>query len=66
MTEVRPEWLRALLVCPRCRGELRDAPAGLVCDACRLAYPVERGTPFLVAECARPLEATEPASGAAR
>ena len=50
--------LRALLVCPLCRGELEDHPDGLVChkghpDA--LLFPVEDGVPMMVRELARPV-----------
>lgn len=55
---VIPETIRALLACPRCGGELRDATSGglptLVCTACALVYPVEEGIPVLLAERAQP------------
>jgi uncharacterized protein YbaR (Trm112 family) len=44
--------LRALLVCPACRGELRDVRRGLLCAPCGLVYPVVDGSPYLVRECA--------------
>lgn len=51
-------WVRAMLVCPKCRGELTErVEAGdggitgyLDCAACALAYPVVNGTPWLVIE----------------
>ena len=46
--------LRALLVCPSCRGDLMDAVDGLLCEPCDQFYPVQEGVPFLVPECARP------------
>ncbi|MCP4920265.1 MAG: Trm112 family protein [Proteobacteria bacterium] len=46
---VRSE-VRALLVCPKCRGELHDLPEGLVCRPCKRLYPVVRGVPRLVLE----------------
>lgn len=50
--------IRAVLVCPVCRGALRDDVAAevpsLVCDACRVGYPVERGIPVLIKERAMP------------
>ncbi len=49
--------VRELLVCPRCRGDLEDAPGQLVCGTCELAYPVVDGVPFLIPERARKLEA---------
>ncbi|MCP4809839.1 MAG: Trm112 family protein [Proteobacteria bacterium] len=42
--------VRALLVCPKCRGELHDLPEGLVCRPCKRLYPVVRGVPRLVLE----------------
>lgn len=46
--------VRALLVCPRCRGDLLDVPGGLLCPADRVVYPIEDGVPLMVAEHARP------------
>ncbi|HMV69692.1 MAG TPA: Trm112 family protein [Myxococcota bacterium] len=46
--------LRALLVCPECRGELDEVEGGLGCPACARTYPVVDGVPWLVAELARP------------
>jgi uncharacterized protein YbaR (Trm112 family) len=46
--------LRAILVCPACRGDLHDLPAGLHCPACALIYPVVDDIPQLISEEARP------------
>lgn len=46
--------LRALLVCPRCRGELTDHAEGLVCVGCARLYPVERGIVSFAPEESRP------------
>ena len=37
--------LRAILVCPQCKGELRDQkePECLICDRCGLAYAITAG-----------------------
>ena len=43
-----------LLVCPRCRGDLDDRGATLVCGACRLAYPIVDGVPWMLEELAKP------------
>lgn len=43
-----PPALRALLVCPVCRGELDDVPGGLRCPQDRLRFPVVDGVPWLV------------------
>ena len=43
--------LRALLVCPRCKGDLeyRATPTeSLACRACRLVYAVEDDIPVLL------------------
>ncbi|MFH1467498.1 MAG: Trm112 family protein [Pseudomonadota bacterium] len=50
---IDPE-IRALLVCPACRGALQDHPAGLRCQACALLYPVVEDIPWLIPEEARP------------
>lgn len=52
--------LRALLWCPRCRGDLCDAPRGLVCDPCAVVWPVVNGVPHLVDACALPASEAEP------
>lgn len=63
-SRVDPELL-AILVCPRCKGELdvRRAPDGaeqsLDCAACALSYPVEDGIPVMLIEEARPLPRRE-------
>jgi len=54
-----PPHVRALLVCPDCRGELSDIAGGLICVAEARFFPVEGGVPFLVAECARTASPSE-------
>lgn len=51
-------WLLELLVCPRCRGELRheQSPEALVCERDRLRYEVRDGIPILLIDEARPLD----------
>ena len=55
-------WLREILRCPQCKGELsrreRRVPEGagvteLQCASCRLAYPIEDGVPVLLVDLAR-------------
>ncbi|MBV8196209.1 MAG: Trm112 family protein [Candidatus Dormibacteraeota bacterium] len=53
-----PEDLRAILVCPRCRGPLQDEPSALRCDACRVRYPVRGGIPILLADAGIPIDST--------
>ncbi len=45
-----------LVACPACHGGLRvdDAAEELVCDACRLAFPVRDDIPVLLLDEARP------------
>jgi hypothetical protein len=50
--------LRAILVCPACRGELSDVPEGLHCAACALLYPVVDDIPQLIPEEAKPYTGT--------
>jgi uncharacterized protein YbaR (Trm112 family) len=47
-----------ILVCPQCKGTLVAAPAGdaLVCERCRLRYPVVDDIPQMLVEEAEPLE----------
>ena len=48
--------LRALLVCPKCKGplEYRTAPdEQLMCHACRLAYAIEDDIPIMLIDEAR-------------
>jgi uncharacterized protein YbaR (Trm112 family) len=50
--------LLALLVCPKCKGELehRTAPQeALVCHACHLVYAVEDDIPIMLIDEATPL-----------
>jgi uncharacterized protein YbaR (Trm112 family) len=45
-----PQELLAILVCPKCKGELdyRPAEAVLVCHACRLRYPIRDDIPIML------------------
>ena len=48
--------LRALLVCPKCKGALEYRPTPqeqLVCHACRLAYAIEDDIPIMLLDEAR-------------
>lgn len=42
--------LLAILVCPKCKGDLEYRPteAVLVCGACRLRYPVRDDIPIML------------------
>lgn len=55
---IKPELLE-ILACPKCKGKLvlDDAGEYLVCEACRLKYPVnEHGIPIMLIDRAEPLE----------
>lgn len=54
-----PDGLLDIMQCPQCAGELteREEPPSLICQKCRLAYPVEEGgIPVMLEEAATPLE----------
>jgi uncharacterized protein YbaR (Trm112 family) len=53
---VSPQLL-AILVCPKCKGELeyREAESALVCHACRLRYAVRDDLPIMLIDEATPL-----------
>ena len=49
--------LLAILVCPKCKGELeyREAESSLVCPRCKLRYPVRDDIPIMLLDEASPL-----------
>ncbi|HEU0301921.1 MAG TPA: Trm112 family protein [Longimicrobium sp.] len=51
-------WLLELLVCPKCKGDLRyeQSPEALVCERDRLRYEVRDGIPILLIDEATPLQ----------
>lgn len=56
MKSIDPELLE-ILACPKCKGELRLTEEGsdLICEACRLKYPIEEGIPIMLIDKAVPL-----------
>jgi len=52
-----PAILKELLVCPRCKGELRfhEERGEIHCEACRLVYAIEDDIPNMLIPEARPL-----------
>jgi len=55
--------LLEILACPKCKGVLRLVEKsqfyegqGLVCDRCRLLYPVREGIPVMLIDEAIPTE----------
>ncbi|MDR1824551.1 MAG: Trm112 family protein [Bifidobacteriaceae bacterium] len=53
------QWVRDVLRCPKCKGELEDLSGFLACPACQLAYPVQDGIPGLLEHRAVPLASVE-------
>lgn len=49
--------LLAILVCPKCKGELeyRESEQVLICHADRLSYPVRDDIPIMLIDEATPL-----------
>lgn len=49
--------LLAILVCPKCKGELnwREQESALDCGACKLRYAVRDGIPVMLIDEATPL-----------
>lgn len=47
-----------ILACPQCKGPLRpvDEPEGLVCDNCRLRYPIVDDIPVMLIDEAQPFD----------
>lgn len=39
-----------ILACPKCKGTIRlsEKKDGLICDACRLFYPIKDGIPVML------------------
>jgi uncharacterized protein len=40
--------LKAILVCPACKGDLLFEEHRIICPACRKAYPVRDGIPVML------------------
>ncbi len=51
-----PQELLAILVCPKCKGDLEYRPSEsvLICHACRLRYPVRDDIPIMLIDEAKP------------
>ncbi len=49
--------LLAIMVCPKCKGKIcvSGGGEGLVCDACRLLYPIVDDIPVMLVEEAKAL-----------
>lgn len=42
--------LLEILVCPACKGAVKETPASLICQnsVCRLEYPIRNGIPVML------------------
>ena len=51
--------LLEILVCPKCKGSLeyREPEAVLVCQTCRLSYPIRDDIPIMLIDEATPVQA---------
>ena len=56
MTTTLSQQLLAILVCPKCKGDLdyRPEESRLLCKNCRLSYPVRDGIPIMLIDEATP------------
>ena len=47
-----------ILACPKCKGELQltEKQDGLVCQACKLVYPIREDIPVMLIDEAKPLK----------
>ena len=50
--------LLEIRACPKCKGDIKlnDKEDGLVCDTCRLLYPIRDGIPVMLIDEAIPLD----------
>ena len=46
--------LKAILVCPACKGDLQFEETRILCPACKKAYPVRDGIPVMLVSEATP------------
>jgi uncharacterized protein YbaR (Trm112 family) len=49
--------LLEILACPKCKGDIKlnEAGDGLICETCRLIYPIKDDIPIMLIEEALPL-----------
>jgi uncharacterized protein len=49
--------LLEILACPKCKGDIRltEAQDGLICDACKLKYPIKDDIPVMLIDEAEKL-----------
>lgn len=46
-----------ILCCPKCKGDIKlnDSQDGLICDACKLLYPIKDDIPVMLIDEAIPI-----------
>ena len=51
------EELLEVLACPKCKGDIRlnEKKDGLICDRCRLVYPIRDDIPVMLIDEAKPM-----------
>lgn len=55
-----PKDLMSILACPKCKGDVHERKMFIVCNRCKLAYPVlDRDVPNMLIEDAWKLEKAE-------
>ncbi|NOZ82051.1 MAG: Trm112 family protein [Candidatus Micrarchaeota archaeon] len=42
--------LLEILACPKCKGDVKFEKGKIVCERCRLKFPVENGIPVMLVE----------------
>jgi uncharacterized protein len=44
--------LLEILCCPKCKGDIRlnESEDGLICDACKLMYPIKDDIPIMLVD----------------
>jgi len=54
---IRRELLE-ILACPKCKGKIKltEKEDGLICEKCRLLYPIKEGIPVMLVNEATPLK----------
>ncbi|HEX2966721.1 MAG TPA: Trm112 family protein [Syntrophorhabdaceae bacterium] len=50
--------LLAILCCPKCKGDIRlsGKQDGLICDACKVMYPIRDDIPVMLIDEAIPID----------
>jgi uncharacterized protein YbaR (Trm112 family) len=55
-----PKDLMKILACPKCKGDVKEEDMFIVCENCKLAYPVlDEDVPDMLIDDAWPLEKAE-------